>query len=51
MTHGEPLDDGAVRALMADGRVNRRLYTDPELFQREMRTIFRNAWLYVGHES
>jgi phenylpropionate dioxygenase-like ring-hydroxylating dioxygenase large terminal subunit len=51
MENGGSTDDSAVRNLVREGRVNRRIYTDPELFQREMRTIFRNAWLYVGHES
>ena len=37
--------------LVSDGRVHRRLYTDPALFQAEMSTIFKNAWLFIGHES
>ncbi len=38
-------------ALAEDGRVHRRVYTDPALFELEMRRIFGRAWLYVGHES
>jgi phenylpropionate dioxygenase-like ring-hydroxylating dioxygenase large terminal subunit len=41
----------AVDDLVREGRVSRRLYTDPELFHLEMTTIFRNAWLFIGHES
>ncbi len=31
--------------------MSRRLYTDPALFELEMKTIFRRAWIWVGHES
>jgi len=37
--------------LIAPGRVHRRLYTDPAIFEMEMRRIFDAAWIYVGHES
>jgi benzoate/toluate 1,2-dioxygenase subunit alpha len=37
--------------LVQPGRVHRRIYTDPAIFQREMERIFERAWLYVGHES
>jgi phenylpropionate dioxygenase-like ring-hydroxylating dioxygenase large terminal subunit len=33
------------------GRVHRRLYTDPKVFDLEMERIFGQAWIYVGHES
>src|SRR4051812_48287417 len=33
------------------GRVHRRLYTDPRIFDLEMERIFGHAWIYVGHES
>ena len=33
------------------GRVHRRLYSDPEIFELEMQRIFGRAWVYVGHES
>ena len=32
-------------------RVDRRAYTEVEVFQRERATIFRRCWLYVGHGS
>ncbi|HET9763189.1 MAG TPA: Rieske 2Fe-2S domain-containing protein, partial [Casimicrobiaceae bacterium] len=40
-----------IRALVRPGRVNRRLYTDPEIFELELDRIFGSAWIYVGHES
>ena len=39
------------RSLVQPGRVHRRLYTDPAIFEAEMERIFGNAWIYVGHES
>jgi phenylpropionate dioxygenase-like ring-hydroxylating dioxygenase large terminal subunit len=33
------------------GRVHRRIYTDPAIFERELECIFGAAWIYVGHES
>lgn len=40
-----------IRDMVRPGRVNRRLYTDPEIFETEMERIFGRAWIYVGHES
>ncbi|HKQ28418.1 MAG TPA: Rieske 2Fe-2S domain-containing protein, partial [Burkholderiales bacterium] len=37
--------------LVAEGRVHRRFYTDPEVFEEERARIFRRAWLWLGHES
>jgi phenylpropionate dioxygenase-like ring-hydroxylating dioxygenase large terminal subunit len=33
------------------GRVHRRIYTDPEIFELELKRIFAAAWIYIGHES
>ena len=33
------------------GRVHRRIYTDPGIFELEMVNIFGKAWIYIGHES
>ena len=40
-----------IRSLVEAGRVHRRLYTDPDIFELELERIFGNAWIYVGHES
>jgi phenylpropionate dioxygenase-like ring-hydroxylating dioxygenase large terminal subunit len=37
--------------LVQPGRVHRRLYTDPAIFELEMERIFGAAWVYLGHES
>jgi len=37
--------------LIEPGRVHRRVYSDPEIFEAEMERIFGRAWLYVGHVS
>ena len=38
-------------ALVRPGRVRRRIYSDPAIFEREMDRVFGRAWIYVGHES
>ncbi len=38
-------------ALVQDGRVHRDAYTDPAVFAAEMQRIFRDSWVYVGHDS
>ncbi|MFO1319324.1 MAG: Rieske 2Fe-2S domain-containing protein [Burkholderiales bacterium] len=37
--------------LVEPGRVHRRVYTDPAIFDREMTHIFETVWVYCGHES
>lgn len=32
-------------------RIDRRVFTDPELFDLEMKYIFESTWLYLCHES
>jgi hypothetical protein len=31
--------------------VHAPVYTDPLLYEQEMRQIFEQSWLYIGHES
>src|SRR2546427_6090454 len=38
-------------ALVKEDRVHRRLYTDPAIFEAEMRLIFEQTWVFVGHDS
>jgi p-cumate 2,3-dioxygenase subunit alpha len=32
-------------------RVNRRVFTDPEILELERCEVFDRSWLYAGHES
>jgi phenylpropionate dioxygenase-like ring-hydroxylating dioxygenase large terminal subunit len=34
-----------------DFRVHSRAYTDPDLFELEMRRIFESTWIYLAHET
>ena len=40
-----------VRESSDDFRVRPEIYRDPEVFADEMRNIFEQSWVYVGHES
>src|ERR1700754_4077399 len=42
---------GAYSDLVGRGRVHRRFYTDPAVFEEEQARIFRRVWLWLGHES
>ena len=44
-------DPGAVRALVRADSVHRDVYVDRELFDLEMEQLWRNAWIFVGHDS
>jgi phenylpropionate dioxygenase-like ring-hydroxylating dioxygenase large terminal subunit len=41
----------ALKALVQPGRVHRDLYIDPDVFRLEMKHLFANTWVYVGHAS
>ena len=41
----------ALRALVRPSEVHRALYLDPALFELEMRQLWRNTWIYLGHDS
>jgi phenylpropionate dioxygenase-like ring-hydroxylating dioxygenase large terminal subunit len=42
----DPWDD-----LVQEDRVHRRVYTDENIFAREMNNVFAATWVYVAHES
>jgi benzoate/toluate 1,2-dioxygenase alpha subunit len=44
-------DPGALANLVADDRVHRDVYIDPEVFQLEMERLWSRTWIYVGHKS
>jgi benzoate/toluate 1,2-dioxygenase subunit alpha len=44
-------DPASLRGLVLPDRIHRDLYLDPELFELEMQRLWRNAWIYVGHDS
>lgn len=41
----------AIRALIRPDSVHRDLYVDAELFDIEMEQLWRNSWIYIGHDS
>ena len=41
----------ALSELVEAGRVHRRVYTDPNVFELEMERLFGRAWVFVGHHS
>ena len=40
-----------IARLVEAGRVHRRVYSDPEIFNVEMDRNLGRAWLFVGHTS
>ena len=45
------LSSPELQSLIHRDRVHRSIYLDPEIFELEMRRIFGQAWVYVGHDS
>ena len=41
----------AIRALVREDAVHRDVYLSQELFDLEMERLWRNTWIYVGHDS
>jgi phenylpropionate dioxygenase-like ring-hydroxylating dioxygenase large terminal subunit len=50
-TAGGPIVDFDVSTIVQPERVHGSVYTSPEIFAREMDTIFKKGWVYVAHES
>src|SRR5262249_5195340 len=48
---GSRAHPAAIRDLVRDDSIHRDLYVDPQLFELEMRELWRNTWIYVGHDS
>lgn len=44
-------DSAAIRELVRPDSIHRDLYLDPDLFDLEMNRLWRNAWIYIGHDS
>src|SRR5262249_24835867 len=40
-----------LKALVEPDRVHRLCYTDPDIFELELASIFEKYWIYAGHES
>ena len=40
-----------IESLIEDDRVHRSVYSDPAIFEMEMKDLFGKAWLILGHES
>ena len=41
----------AIRNLIRPTEVHRDVYIDQEVFELEMKHLFANTWVFVGHES
>ena len=41
----------AIRALVREDCVHRDVYVSPEVFELEMEHLWRNTWIFVGHDS
>jgi phenylpropionate dioxygenase-like ring-hydroxylating dioxygenase large terminal subunit len=41
----------SIAELVEPDRVHRSVYTDQEIFDREIEQIFEKVWVYCGHES
>jgi len=44
-------DRSAITALVRPTEVHRDIYIDEEVFQLEMKHLFANCWVFVGHDS
>jgi phenylpropionate dioxygenase-like ring-hydroxylating dioxygenase large terminal subunit len=49
--HDTPVQDTDYAALVQDDRVHTALYKDGAIFDEEMERIFKNTWVWVGHDS
>lgn len=42
---------GATGLVRDDGKVSRRAFVDPGVFEEELERVFRPSWLFLAHES
>src|SRR5690606_11828752 len=48
------MDGDTIDARLVDaeaGLIDRRIFSDQDIFEQEMRQVFGKSWLFVGHES
>ncbi len=51
MPRGQDIAERDVAGLVRDTAVHRDVYTSPDVFDLEMKRLFRRTWVYVGHAS
>lgn len=44
-------DTDELSRMVSGHRADKRIYTDPDIFDLEMDRVFGHAWVYAGHES
>lgn len=49
--NGSSAGSVGIDELVQEDRIHRKIYTEPEIFKQEMRNIFEQTWVFVGHES
>ena len=47
----DTVHDLAPHELVLEDRVAGRVYTDPQLFERELTAVFEKTWVWVAHDS
>lgn len=45
------ISNETIASLVRPDGVHKRVYTDPQIFELEMKRIYGQMWIYVGHES
>ncbi len=51
MEWAENRSQPAIDALVREGRAHSAIYTDPGIFELELKRIFGRSWLFIGHVS
>ena len=51
LDNSRPSEGIRFEELILDDRVHSTLYTDSEVFEAEMDSIFRNGWVFICHDS